>query len=265
MYQKLDNELRFLNLIGNLEDSEQKRLLLEKKLELAQRKKGLSAVNTIEKTTQTEDQATTTDRRPSKQMLGSPFCAESGSEEESSDVELSEDELEKKKQEREIKLWENKLKSFKEKQIASKSERKNLKAQQKKMEEELKEAKVRHKELQKEVDQMSKAMTDEEGEEEEEEESEESEEESSSEEEEDDEEQEESSSEEDDEEATHDERVALFTKRVKRHENVRKMASSLKTSCSLLYKRAHARVRRNFKWIHLYFRYSMRYGKGTTY
>jgi len=227
--RKLKNwSLIEIEIVGNLEDSEQKRLLLEKKLELAQRRKGLSAVNTIEKTTQTEEQVTNpaADRRASKQIRGTSFCAgDSDSEEETSDVELNEEEMEKQKQGRELKLWENKLKSFKEKQSASKSERKNLKTQQKKMEEELKEAKVRHKVLQKEVDKMSKAMSEgddeENGEEEEEEESEEEESSSEEEEEEEEEEAEESSSEEDDDaEAAHEERVALFTKRVKRHENI---------------------------------------------
>jgi len=73
-------------------------------------------------------------------------------------VELDEATITKKKEEREIKLWENKLKSFKEKQNSSQIERKNLKLQQKKLEQELKDSKVRHKELQKEVDKMAKAL-----------------------------------------------------------------------------------------------------------
>ncbi|OXA52740.1 glutamic acid-rich protein isoform X2 [Folsomia candida] len=231
---------------GNLEDSEQKRLVLEKKLEKTNKQKGVAPAAPTEcRWTQTEEKIL--ERKFSRTQTnildngtyggGGGGGGEDDSEEDSSDMEVDEETVQRKKEEREIKLWENKLRNVKEKQHSSKMERKNLKQSQKNLEKDLKDAKAKHKELQKEVDKMAKCMMkadeDEDGdengdadddedeeEEEEEEESEEEESETEESESEDDDDEEEVSSEEDDPELTHDERLALFGKRIKRRENV---------------------------------------------
>lgn len=199
--------------------------MLEKKLELMQTRKGVSALVTQEKSVQTEEVG---QRRVSRQS-GDSFSQLSESEEEvDSDLELDDATILKKKQERELKLWENKLKSVKEKQVNCKTERKNLKGEQKNLEQELKDGKLRLKDLQKEVDKMANLLkTDEtkaDDEEESEDESEEESEESSSE----DEEEEESASEESEESSdssaqeaeTHEEQLNILTNHVKRGENI---------------------------------------------
>lgn len=229
-----------------MEDSEQKRLVLEKKLEKTNKQKGVAPAAPTEcRWTQTEEKIL--ERKFSRTQTnildngtyggGGGGGGEDDSEEDSSDMEVDEETVQRKKEEREIKLWENKLRNVKEKQHSSKMERKNLKQSQKNLEKDLKDAKAKHKELQKEVDKMAKCMMkadeDEDGdengdadddedeeEEEEEEESEEEESETEESESEDDDDEEEVSSEEDDPELTHDERLALFGKRIKRRENV---------------------------------------------
>lgn len=144
--------------LGNLEDSEQKRLVLEKKLEKTNKQKGLAPPTPTEaRFTQTEEQIL--ERKISRQAtlphsadpVNGLNVSDSDSEENSSDLEVDEETVQRKKEEREVKLWENKLRSVKEKQHGSKMERKNLKQAQKNLEKDLKDAKVKHKELQKEV------------------------------------------------------------------------------------------------------------------
>ena len=221
---------------GNLEDSEQKRVMLEKKLELMQTRKGVSAVVMVEKFVQTEEQGSQhSQRRVSRQSStgrGSESYSSVHSESESgedSDLELDDATILKKKQERELKLWENKLRSVREKQKSCKTERKNLKAEQKRLEQEMKDGKVKLKDLQKEVDKMANLLksdesneTEKDGEASEESSEEESEEESSSEEESESEteESEESDSTPEGETATHEEQLNILTNHIKRGENI---------------------------------------------